>query len=292
MAVKNLSFFTNSFLYKKNWSIRHSNLYYKYFQSYTVDGFNKILKDSSCQKYAIFGTPCQIYAFSQTRKYIKNRQNYILIDIFCHGCPSMYLWKSYLASIKKSCGQSQINNISFRSKKYGWHEYCIDFHTNQKNIYSKKVGDPFFDIFFGADIMNEACYDCKARSSMAYTDIRIGDFWGAKYDLDDKGVSAVVICTQLGAEVLNSIKEKISINSVNFDEIISAQSYGKIILYNETRRKFLIQNITEYNDIIRIHQQYIKMLPPLIRVKKFLKERVKYLPKPLYFTIRKIIHFM
>ena len=127
---------------------------------------------------------------------------------------------------------------------------------------------------------------------MAYTDIRIGDFWGAKYDLDDKGVSAVVICTQLGAEVLNSIKEKISINSVNFDEIISAQSYGKIILYNETRRKFLIQNITEYNDIIRIHQQYIKMLPPLIRVKKFLKERVKYLPKPLYFTIRKIIHFM
>ncbi len=204
----------------------------------------------------------------------------------------MYLWKSYLASIKKSCGQSQINNISFRSKKYGWHEYCIDFHTNQKNIYSKKVGDPFFDIFFGADIMNEACYDCKARSSMAYTDIRIGDFWGAKYDLDDKGVSAVVICTQLGAEVLNSIKEKISINSVNFDEIISAQSYGKIILYNETRRKFLIQNITEYNDIIRIHQQYIKMLPPLIRVKKFLKERVKYLPKPLYFTIRKIIHFM
>ena len=43
----------------------------KYFQSYTVDGFREVLMDRSEQKYALFGTPCQIYGFAQCSKYRK-----------------------------------------------------------------------------------------------------------------------------------------------------------------------------------------------------------------------------
>lgn len=264
----------------------------KYFQSYTVNSFNTILKDSSCQKYAIFGTPCQIYAFSQTKKYLRDRDNYFLVDIFCHGCPSLYLWKSYLASIKKTYDKVHFDNISFRTKKYGWHEYCIDFQVDNKNIYSKKGNDPFFDIFFGADIMNEACYNCKARSSMAYTDIRIGDFWGPKYELNDKGVSAVVVSSRLGVDLFNSIKDKLTIEIADFNEIVSAQSYGRTVLYSKTRRNFLLQNITDCDDLFHLHQQYIKLLPLKVRFKKYLKNVVKHLPQKLYFIIRKTVHIM
>ena len=73
----------------------------KYFQSLTTEGFDEVLKDKTEQKYAIFGTPCQIYGFSQTSKYKRNPEKYFLVDIFCHGCPSMKLWKSYLSNTKK-----------------------------------------------------------------------------------------------------------------------------------------------------------------------------------------------
>ena len=72
----------------------------KYFQSYTVDGFTEILKDKTNQKYAIFGTPCQIYAFTQTAAYKRSPEKYFMVDIFCHGCPSMKLWESYLSYVK------------------------------------------------------------------------------------------------------------------------------------------------------------------------------------------------
>lgn len=53
----------------------------------------------------------------------------------------------------------------------------ISFST-QNNIQAKKSKDPFYDIFFGMDMMNDACYNCNSRSTMAYGDIRLGDYWG------------------------------------------------------------------------------------------------------------------
>ena len=150
----------------------------KYFQSLTTDGFDEVLKDNTEQKYAIFGTPCQIYGFSQTSKYKRNPEKYLLVDIFCHGCPSMKLWKSYLSNTKNVTGRETYDKVTFRSKTYAWHEYSMDFYYDTHKVTSKKSKDPFFDIFFGGDIMNEACYDCNSRSTMAYGDIRIGDYWG------------------------------------------------------------------------------------------------------------------
>lgn len=264
----------------------------KYFQSYTVDGFSEIIKDKSSQKYALFGTPCQIYAFSKTRKYIKSPDNYLLVDIFCHGCPSMNLWKANLASVKKSYSQNVFDEIFFRTKKYGWHEYCIDFKSGISSHSSKKIDDPFFDLFFSADIMNEACYDCKARSTMTYSDIRIGDFWGPRYELNDKGVSAVLIGSPLGTNIFDTINDKIIVEDANFNEIISAQSYGRTLTFNTERRKFLLESIVNCDNLSSVHEKYVSMLPFSIRIKKTLKGVVKHLPKTMYFPIRKLLHLI
>ena len=262
----------------------------KYFQSFTVEGFNEILKDRTDQRYAIFGTPCQIYAFSQTSQYKRNAENYLLVDIFCHGCPSMNLWKSYLRYINKCTGMSEYDRIVFRSKTHAWHEYCFDFFSKSKKYSSKKSGDPFYEIFFGKDIMNMACYECNSRSSMAYTDIRLGDYWGKKYDTNTTGVSAVVIKSKKGAVIFERIKNKLNIEETTFEHIMSAQSYGKIHKYNENRRRFLMEHLSDGSNIKWTRRQYIRMFPIQTRVKKQLKSIIKCCPNSIYFPLKKLIH--
>lgn len=233
----------------------------KYFQSLTTEGFDTVLKDKTDQKYAIFGTPCQIYGFSQTNKYKCHPDKYLLVDIFCHGCPSMMLWKSYLAYTMDITGCETYDKVTFRSKTHAWHEFCFDFFFNSKQYSSKKSKDPFYDIFFGMDMMNDACYNCNSRSTMAYGDIRLGDYWGEKYDTDTKGVSAVVLKSSKGVDFFNAIKGKLNIEKATLDNILIGQSYGKPHTYNENRRAFLLQNISEHSDLQQVYKAYMRMFP-------------------------------
>lgn len=262
----------------------------KYFQSYTVNGFKEILKDKTEQKYAIFGTPCQIYAFSQTNKYKRYPERYLLVDIFCHGCPSVMLWNTYRKEREIKSNVSRFDGIAFRSKTYGWHEYSIDFCAKKKKYTSKKTSDPFFGLFFGADIMNEACYDCKARSTMAYADIRIGDFWGSKYEMNRKGVSAIIVKSDIGNSFIEAIKDKVTIEQADFYTIISAQSYGKVVNHDDKRRSYLMSALKVENDINKIYSNYQSMLPFQRWLKLRLKAFVKILPPSLFFPIRKLLH--
>lgn len=262
----------------------------KYFQSLTTEGFDEVLKDKTEQKYAIFGTPCQIYGFSQTSKYKRNPEKYLLVDIFCHGCPSMKLWKSYLKYTKGITNCDNYDKITFRSKTYAWHEYSMDFYYDSQKKTSKKSGDPFFDIFFGGDIMNEACYDCNSRSTMAYGDIRIGDYWGERYDTNTKGVSAVVIKSRLGYLFFKLIQSKLKLEDAQFSDIIKSQSYCKTQVYNIKRRAFLLDSLLGKANLQQVYKTYMGMFPLKARIKKQLKAIVKLCPKSIYFPIKKLMH--
>lgn len=262
----------------------------KYFQSLTTEGFDVVLTDKTDQKYAIFGTPCQIYGFSQTSKYKRYSDRYLLVDIFCHGCPSMKLWKSYLAYTSKRTECAEYDFVVFRSKTHAWHEYCFDFITKSKQYSSKKSKDPFYDIFFGMDIMNEACYDCNSRSTMAYGDIRLGDYWGEKYDTNTQGVSAVVLKTPKGVDFFNAVKERLEIEVATLDHILIGQSYGKPHTYNSKRRDYLLQNMSDGSDLGKVYVGYISMFPLAIRIKRQIKALVKHCPKSIYFPIKKLVH--
>lgn len=258
----------------------------KYFQSYTVDAFKQIVSDSSKQKYAIFGTPCQIYAFSKLADIKKNHDKYILVDIFCHGCPSLKLWDKYLADTKKTNGVGRFDKITFRSKTHGWHEYCFDFEKDSKRFSSSKYYDPFHEIFFGMDAMNEACYDCIARSTVAKTDIRIGDFWGPRYDLNTKGVSAVVISSEKGKDLFSAVCSKLHTEQADFEEIINAQSYKKTHNCDHDRRNRVLSMLMG-NDALRvIVKRRRKMLPFKVNAKRKAKSLLKHLPNSIYLRLK------
>lgn len=176
----------------------------KYIQSYTVDAFKCINKK---ERYLITGTPCQIDSFRRYIRKTRCEDNFVLLDFFCHGVPSMILWKRYLERVEQITGK--ITKVSWRNKFYGWHEsfnMAIDGSIN--NLTSNRSdGNIFYKIFLSDICLGKACYaKCKYKYINSSADIRIGDLWGKKYTGNQEGISAVITFTKIGEEILHSLE--------------------------------------------------------------------------------------
>lgn len=258
----------------------------KYFQSYTAEAFNEILSDKTEQRYAVFGTPCQIYALSKVAEKRDIRDKYLFVDIFCHGCPSLKLWDKYLAFVKEQNHADDFYKINFRSKTHGWHEYCFDFFAKEKSFSSSKYNDPFHEMFFGMDAMNRACYDCVARSTVEKTDIRMGDFWGNRYNMNTKGVSAVVIASENGKKLFESAQTSFDIEVADFNEIINEQSYKKIHRVNLKRREEILSRLSGDESLTTIVKSRRKKVSFFENLKRVIKSTLKHLPESVYLKIK------
>ena len=263
----------------------------KYIQSYSAEVFRKFIDDLPNSKYAIFGLPCQIYALDKYLNKINRRNEFVLIDLFCHGCPSFILWDKYLKYIKSKKELSDINRIEFRSKKRGWHQYILYISDkNGKTYISKNEHEGFYRLFFSDKILNDSCYNCKLRSTLNYTDIRLGDFWGNKYDFDTEGVSAVVSISFKGKEIFNKIGDNLLVKKESLEDVVSAQSYGKKYIVNREKKNKILKLLVESDDFKKILKNYHKTLSYKERVKYHLKKIYYLLPKNLRNFLRKIYH--
>lgn len=99
----------------------------KYVQSDLTGIFRQIKKDLEEGRIVLFsGTPCQT---SGLNSYIskKLRENLYLVDIVCHGVPSPYMWRDYIAYLEKKQGD-EICQVNFRNKqKFGWNAHRETF---------------------------------------------------------------------------------------------------------------------------------------------------------------------
>jgi coenzyme F420-reducing hydrogenase beta subunit len=179
----------------------------KYVQSYTADAFSKFEKD---KKYIVVGTPCQIYGLREFIKLNKTENNFILVDFFCHGTPSMLLWKKYKEYIKTNYKLSDFSKVVFRSKdQSSWHRNSLKISDKNNKTYLKDNAfyeDMFFKFFLSDTCLNESCYNCLLRLDNCASDIRLADFWGQKYAHNEKGVSLVTINTEKGNLFFEEVK--------------------------------------------------------------------------------------
>lgn len=263
----------------------------KYIQSHSEKIYKEIFKNLKDEKYAVFGLPCQIYGIDRYLKKINKREDFILVDLFCHGCPSLNLWTKYLNFTKQKYNLSEIEKIEFRSKKKGWHEFIISIldKKGQKFI-SKNEQDGFFRLFFSNKILNKSCYECKLRSTLNYSDIRLGDYWGAEYDLDTEGVSAVVLVTEKGKEIFEKLKNEIKIKESNLNDVIKAQSYEKNYKLNEKERENILKNLNDNKSFEIFLKEYEKTLSKKEKIKYILKNIFYLLPQRMRFKIKKYYH--
>ena len=263
----------------------------KYIQSYSEKIYKEIFKNLKDEKYAVFGLPCQIYGIDRYLKKINKRENFVLIDLFCHGCPSLNLWTKYLNFTKQKYNLLEIKTVEFRSKKKGWHEFIISIldKKGQKFI-SKNEQDGFFRLFFSNKILNKSCYECKLRSTLNYADIRLGDYWGTEYELDTEGVSAVVLVTENGKQIFEKLKNEIKVKESNLNDVIKAQSYGKNYKLNEKERKNILKNLNNNENFEIFLKEYEKTLSKKEKIKYILKNIFYLLPQRMRFIIKKYYH--
>lgn len=188
----------------------------KYIPSFSSEGLSLINRK---EKNFVTGTPCQIDSFRRLIQHYKVEENFVLMDFFCHGVPSLLLWDKYLSEVESKIGDATF--VSWRNKTTGWQDswaICadimpedIDWHNSynlsvkeKKHFYQSRMseGDLFFKFFLGNYCLNKCCYkDCKYKMLNSAADIRIGDLWGKTYAHENKGTSSVIAFTSKGKEL-------------------------------------------------------------------------------------------
>ena len=206
----------------------------KYIQSYTSEAFSQINKED---KYVVFGTPCQIDSLKRLMNKKRTLENFIFVDLFCHGVPSYLLWNSYLNHwLKKN---EKIEKPLFRDKSNGWHNYTLTLKTNKRNISNSIHNNDFFqNMFLGNYTLNKPCYTCKFKEKNSAADLRMGDLWGGKYSHIESGITGVVAYTERGNTIIDSLSEFCNVNEETLDVIMAGQLKNDLKI-PATRNKIL-----------------------------------------------------
>lgn len=267
----------------------------KYIQPYTVHEFKNLVKHHKNRNYAVFGLPCHIYSINKFLEKEGDIKDHILIDLYCHGYPTLNLWLKYIKEIKNKLKGKKILSVNFRSKIRGWGNFYIvvvvEGQVNPVTYVSPRINDPFYDLFFSDTILNNSCYDCKLRSTLMYTDIRLGDFWGNCYVKNNKGVSAVTICSSKGQDIFEKIKPAIHSEKQEIDNFIPFQSFGKIYPMPLDIREILLTQLKDPTIPLETSLKYYKK--SLSHKKRFIleaKNLIKLLPISLINQIKNLTY--
>lgn len=264
----------------------------KYIQSYTYEAFKEVVANCRNEKYAVFGTPCQIYALNRMATQRKVRGQFFFVDLYCHGCPSLHAWTKYQSVIKKSVGVNRFDSVTFRSKIRGWGGfYVVVVVVDGKPVFvSKKTNDQFYELFFSNQVLNDACADCTLRGTLEYTDIRLGDFWGHKFLDNQLGVSAISLATAKGKELFEKLRN-VTCAQCSYDEFLPYQSWNLIYKVDMEKRKAVLASLAnpdeEIDDAIKVLRQHQRVA---IKVKRYLKTVLAMFPLGLTNNVKKIVY--
>lgn len=269
----------------------------KYIQSYTVDGFKAINRN---EKYLVIGTPCQIDSFRRYIRKFKKEDNFILMDFFCHGVPSMLVWDKYIKLVESKVGK--LTYVSWRNKFTGWHDSWamsidgentaepINWHDSYKTLIKERKGfynsrlsqgDMFYRLFLSDTCLGKACYEkCKYKYEKSAADIRIGDLWGKTYAKDEKGVSGAITFTEKGNEILKQCN--IQTNEHPFEIVAEGQmkENAKIV----EQRDLILNKLQNSQSEITIFKNILDK----IEINKNLKNILRH-PRSSMIGILKII---
>lgn len=190
----------------------------KYVQSDLRGVFRQVKKDLKDGLTVLFsGTPCQTAGLNS---YIgkKLRENLYLVDIVCHGVPGPYMWRDYLAYLEKRQG-AEIYWVNFRDKqKFGWaaHKETFKFVNGGGKM-------SFTYLFYQHIMFRHSCGVCHYTNTKRPSDITLADFWhwqktDSNINLDDKGLSLILINTEKGKKLFEAAKVDLNVISARLED--------------------------------------------------------------------------
>lgn len=199
----------------------------KYVHCWIEDAYEKAKNDLINGRKVLFtGTPCQIAGLKSFLK--MDYDNLITVDIICHGVASQKLLFEDLKQY--NINRKDYSIITFRDEKgYNLKLYKnSNDYKNGKYFFSKLANrDFYYKNFLRGNIFRENCYDCKYARKERISDITLGDFWGLNnksklFENKEKGISAVIIMTLKGKNIINSIKDECIFEKRLYDEVFKS----------------------------------------------------------------------
>ncbi len=210
------------------------------------------------------GTPCQVAGI---RKLFKDNEFLYTMDLVCHGVPSPDFFSKIYCDIKKDYP----NLVSYNFRKLDSWATSVNINLNiNKKISNRPLYGKYTlyqDAFMKGYLHRPNCYKCQYASVERVGDVSVADFWGIgtykPIDLDyQKGCSMLLVNSQKGKELFESIKERIFYEERDIQETIdggneqlvksSVRPIQRDNFYIDTKKLNYIDLINKYHlDIIR-----------------------------------------
>ena len=241
----------------KDWNVKHDYIdnisdlqkfrSSKYLQSVIGDNYLKTEQFLRIGRKVMFtGTPCQIAGLKHFLR--KEYDNLLAVEIICHSVPSPGVWQQYLTTRLHTLkwNKSDIRNISFRDKKTGWKTYSFVIENKDGNIFTELSSRNAFMRGFLADLYTRpSCHACPAKQLKSGSDLTLGDFWGIESLMpeidDDKGVSAIIVNTERGHQLLKSIGD-FEFKEVSWSFLCDKNSALMESVLEPSQRKYFFDN--------------------------------------------------
>ena len=252
----------------------------KYLQSTIGDTYKECKKDLDEGKYVLYtGTPCQIEGLLSYL--MKDYDNLYTQDIICHGVPSPKVWKHYL-NYRKNVDQDTPNNINFRNKDDGWKLFNLKFTYDNKHYSRNQKNDVYMKAFLNNIDLRDSCYNCSFKKENRLSDITLADFWGVQNiapEIDDnKGTSLIIVNSNKGHDLFESIKDNLIIKDVEFNFVEKTNSsFVKSVAPHKDRTNFM--NEISDDNFDAIVNKYIKKPSILKRALRKIKRIIKKIIK-------------
>lgn len=258
----------------------------KYIPSYTAEAFRKIDRK---KKYLVTGTPCQIDSFRRYTKKFRCEDNFVLMDFFCHGVPSMLLWNKYANWAERKVGK--LTYVSWRNKFTGWHDSWamaidgekhgdpVNWHDSYNLlIRGKKAflnsrlsqGDMFYHMFLSDYCLGKQCYaKCKYKHLSSSADLRIGDMWGDYYKDNEEGVTGLLVLTEKGKILLNELEGTCHFEPQDTSLVTEGQMAEPPVV-NETLRKWVFKGLRSHLSMTAFYRIFFTLIRINRRIKRLL----------------------
>ena len=170
------------------------------------------------QEVLFTGTPCQVAALYAVVG--RDFDNLTTMDLICHGVPSQLLFNQFIKYLEKRYN-AEIVSFDFRSKKYGWPRFTLEFtDKNGRTVNIGKTQEFFMPAFTGGNLIRESCLSCKYACANRIGDITIGDLWGyEKHNLKldtTRGTSVFTINTSNGEKWLSVLESKLNTQEIDY----------------------------------------------------------------------------
>lgn len=187
----------------------------KYVQSSILQIIPSLKNDIAAGLKVLFiGTPCQVAAVKALYK--EQPDSLYLVDLICHGVPSLELLKTY---VRKSIPGRFCSKVTFRDGNH----YTLQIWDKDELLFSMPLRSSryrgwYLDAFMDGYTFRDSCYNCPYACSERVGDLTIGDFWGLgkRFPAEEipehpYGCSVVLPITDKGVHLLEYVRPAVEL---------------------------------------------------------------------------------